>query len=347
MKNFIILGIIILVGGFISCKKKTSEANPITNPPGDKKWVVTTVAGEGSPTFVNGPVLNATFHFPEDVAVTGDGTTLYVTDVLNYCIRKIKAGQVSTFAGSSGFDIINGNGISAQFRNPYSVTLDANGNLYTSDENDPRIRKINPGADVSTHAGKASSGFADGIADSAQFQPGNYLIADAAGNIYVADIGNNSIRKVSISGQVTTIAESAQFLFPGGIAVDRDGNLFVADRGNFRIRKITPAGDVSTIAGSGVSGDKDGNASVAQFSLDMRDLVIDGLGNLYLAEQNRIRMINPLGVVSTIAGSAAGYKDGEGSEAKFNFPNGLGIDAQGNIYVADLNNNRIRKLSYE
>lgn len=336
-----------MIGGFTSCKKKSTEDNPITVLPADKKWVVSTVAGDGSPTFVNGPVLSATFHFPEDVAITADGSTLYVTDVLNYCIRKIKSGQVSTFAGSSGFDIINGNGIAAQFRNPFSVTLDANGNLYTSDENDPRIRKINPGADVSTHAGKATSGFADGLADSAQFQPGNYLIADAAGNVYVADLGNNCIRKISVSGQVTTIAGSAQFLFPGGIAVDRDGNLFVADRGNFRVRKITPAGDVSTIAGSGVSGDKDGNGTEAQFSLDMRDMVIDGEGNLYLAEQNRIRMISPQGVVSTIAGSAAGFKDGAGSEAKFNFPNGLGIDGQGNIYVADLNNNRIRKISYE
>jgi sugar lactone lactonase YvrE len=343
MKNYIILLIIITD---ISCKKKPPENNPPSQPPTEKKWIVTTVAGEGSPSFVNGPALTATFHFPEDVAVTADGT-IYVTDVLNFCIRKITSGQVSTFAGGSGFDIINGNGILAQFKNPYSITADANKILYTTDENDPRIRKITPGADVSTHAGIVTPGFADGNSDIARFKPGNSIVADAEGNVYVADATNNRIRKVSISGQVTTIAGPDQIASPGGIALDKQESLIIADRGSYRILKITPAGDVLPIAGSGTPGNKDGNAGEAQFSQDMRDIVIDEQENLYLSDGERIRKITPDGVVSTIAGSIAGFKDGEGSQAKFSYPNGLGIDAQGKIYVADLNNNRIRKISFE
>jgi hypothetical protein len=316
------------------------------------------MAGNGTASFVNGPVASATFRFPGDVAINEDGI-IYVTDVLNFCIRKIANGGVSNFAGGSGAGIVDGIGPSAQFKNPYSVALDANGNLYTSDENDPRIRKISPAREVSVYAGIERSGFADGDSDTARFGSGNYIVADAEGNVYVSDGMNNRIRKISLTGQVSTSAGSniagfrngnsagAQFSFPGGIAIDGQGNLYIADRGNFRIRKITPAGDVSTFAGSGTAGSADGNADAAQFSHDMHDIVIDGLGNLYIADGDRIRRVTPQGVVSTIAGSTFGFKDGDGPSAKFNLPNGMTIDAPGNIYVADLNNNRIRKISFE
>lgn len=369
MKKYIIPFVVIMLIA-ASCKKNKPGNRPPSQPPtapppvsppapaGEKKWVVTTVAGNGTASFVNGPVLSATFHFPVDVAVAPDGT-MYVTDILNFCLRKIAAGQVSTFAGGSGFDIINGNGLSAQFKNPYSVALDANGNLYTSDDNDPRIRKTSQAKDVSTYAGTATEGFADGDAGTARFFPGSYNVADAHGNIYISDARNNRIRMVSVNGEVSTVAGSsvsgfndgnagsAKFSFPAGIALDKQGSLYVADRFNFRIRKITREGVVSTIAGSGVQGDRDGTAGEAQFSLDIRDIVVDEPGNLYLSDGNRIRKITPQGVVSTIAGSTAGFADGDGSSAKFNFPNGLTIDAQGNIYVADLSNNRIRKISFE
>lgn len=355
-----LLILMIGVAASISCKKTNVENPPLNPPPPsiEKKWLVTTVAGDGTASLVNGPSLSATFHFPEDVVVAANGT-IYVTDVINRVVRKIAAGQVSTLAGGVGFDIIDGNGASAGFKGPYSITLDANGNLYTSDDNDPRVRKISSIGEVLTHAGIGTPGFADGNKEVAQFQSGNYIIADALGNLYVSDAGNNRIRKISVSGQVTTIAgtgipgykdgsvATAQFNFPGGIAIDKQGNLYIIDRGNFLIRKITSAGEVSTVAGSGVQGDKDGNSGEAQFNLDTRDIAIDDLGNLYLSDRDRIRKINPEGIVSTIAGSTSGYNDGDGTSAKFNFPNGLGIDTQGKIYVADLNNNRIRKLSFE
>jgi sugar lactone lactonase YvrE len=357
MKNFVYVVASILLA-LSSCKKDNKEeGEPNEYPATPKKWVVTTVAGEGSASFVNGPALSATFHFPEDVAVTPDGT-LYVTDVLNFCIRKIAGGQVSTFAGS-GFGIKDGQATVAQFKNPFSATLDSKGNLYTTDENDPRIRKITAAGIVSTYAGLEKEGFADGDADTARFFPGNSIIADPQGNIYVSDARNHRIRKINPARKISTIAGSgaagfsdgdgsrAQFALPGGIAIDKQANLYVVDRANLRIRKITPSGEVSTLAGNGVAGARDGRGAEAEFSLDMHDIVVDSEGNLYLEDENRIRKITSQGMVSTIAGSTAGFQDGDGTVAKFNFLSGMGIDATGNIYVTDLINNRVRKISLQ
>jgi hypothetical protein len=354
MKRFL-YAILALVGvTAFACVKESKKATVEA----EKKWTVSTLAGSGDGSFVNGPLLSAAFHFPEDVVVAPDGS-LFVTDVLNHCIRKILSGQVSTFAGGSGFGIIDGNAASAQFKSPLSVTADAQGNLYVTDDNDPRIRKITPAGVVTTYAGTGVPGFADGNADTARFKEGNNIVADLNGNLFVADAGNNRIRKVSVTGQVTTIAGTgiagfnngpsalAQFNFLSGIALDKNGNLFVVDRGNFQIRKISPDGNVSTVAGNGTEGSRDGIAAEAQFSIEMHDIVVDNEGNLFVEDGNRIRRISATGIVTTIAGSTPGYADGEGSVAKFNFLAGMGIDGFGNIYVADLINNRIRKISFE
>jgi hypothetical protein len=339
----------------LSCSKTSNYDNGYNTPPPPppppppsvpKKWVVTTVAGHGEASFVNGNAATATFHFPEDVAVAADGS-IYVTDVLNYCIRKISGGQVSTFAGGGGFDIVNGNATTARFKNPFSIAIDAGGNLFTTDDSDPRIRKTILSGEVSTYAGTATVGKVDGPAASAQFGSGAYNTIDAQGNVFISDGFNNSIRKISAGGEVTTIAPTFNFKYPGGIAVDKDYNLYVANRAGFNILKITPAGTVSIFAGTGTAGFKDGAATEAQFSADARDLVIDSQGNLYMSDDNRIRKITPQGVVTTIAGSDAGFAEGEGTVAKFNYPNGLFVDSHDKVYVADLNNNRIRKVSFE
>ena len=338
------------IGG---CKK-----NGVQNiPPKEKKWIVTTVAGKGSAGFSDGLLLSAEFNSPTDIAVAADGT-LYVTDAENNRIRKIKLGQVSTFAGNGHNSFANGNGMSAQFTFPFSVTLDKMGNLFVSD-NDPRMRKISPAADVSTLAGTSTQGFADGNADTALFYPGNTMIADSQGNIYLSDDYNCRIRKINANGQVTTVAgdgevgfkegngNEAEFHFPGGIVIDHQGNLFVADRGNDRIRKITADGQVSTFAGNGIQGEVNGVGVAAQF-IRLSDLVIDSNDNLFATDGHSIRKITPEGIVTTIAGvTTPGYKDGDGVSAAFNFPSGLGIDDQGNIYVADTYNNLIRKISFE
>ena len=139
---------------------------------------------------------------------------------------------------------------------------------------------------------------------------------------------------------------SAQFRNPSGVAVDGAGNVYVADRVNHRIRKITTSGVVSTLAGSGTSGYTDGTGTSAQFK-SPRGVAVDGAGNVYVADQenHRIRKITASGVVSTLAGSTYGYADGTGTSAKFDSPFGVAVDGAGNVYVADQDNHRIRKIT--
>jgi sugar lactone lactonase YvrE len=350
-RNFIFFVIIIIAG--TGCKKNSAE-----NISTGKKWIVTTVAGGSTHGgFLDGPASLAKFNAPNDVAVAPDGT-IYVADYKNHRIRKIMAGQVSTLAGNSSGGIINGNSTLAEFEDPYRITLDPSGNLYIVDEGDIRIRKINSGGDVSFFAGTSTAGFLDGSASTAQFQLNEGgIVSDAQGNIYIGDMFNNRIRKIGTDNQVITVAGStggftdgdagtAQFNFPDGVTLDREGNIYVADEGNFCIRKITATGTVSILAGSGVMGTADGNGRLAQFGF-IGDMVADSDGNIFVIDDNRIRKITPQGVVSTIAGSGPGYVDGDGTSAKFNGLSGIGIDAQGNLYVADVINNRIRKISYQ
>ncbi|MGE5108786.1 MAG: hypothetical protein ACM3H8_14680 [Sphingobacteriales bacterium] len=343
-KHFIAFILITLAAGS-SCKKYNHGDGPVIPPPTGKRWVITTVAGEGSPIFNDGPALLAKFRAPQDVAVTPDGT-IYVADALNHRIRKIAGGQVTTFAGFYKQDTTSGIGTAAGFATPIQIVPDINGNLYTLDVNDFRVRKITPAALVTVVAGSGIRGFADGRADTTKFGESFGIVTDNEGNIYVSDWENKRIRKISTNAEVITVAGPLQF-GPGGIVIDKQGNLYVVDQGSFQIRKISQAGEVATFAGTGTPGDKDGNANEAQFSFNMRDIVVDDQGNLYITDDNRIRKITPQGIVSTIAGSTYGYHDGDGVSAKFASPNGLGIDTHGNLYVADINNNRIRKISFE
>ena len=352
-KKCIPLCIVIITIAGIGCKKYTA---PEEVPVSTKKWVVTTIAGGDSASFVNGPAPLARFHFPLDVAVAADGA-IFVTDVQNHCIRKIAGSQVTTFAGTN-LGIVNGHGLSAEFRHPFGIAIGGNENIYTTDVDDSRIRKITPAADVTTYAGTDEDGAVDGDADTAQFRDEAQIATDALGNVYIADPQNNRIRKISTAGKVSTIAGSdtagfrngngsnARFDFPSGIAVDKDGNVYVSDAGNSRIRKISPDGEVTSFAGNGISDNKDGDASTASFYYPT-DLAIDGAGNLFVIDLDRIRKITPQGAVSTIAGSTSGYVDGDATLAKFNSPAGIGIDAQGNISVAAPAPTRIRPISLQ
>jgi sugar lactone lactonase YvrE len=348
-KLIISLLLITLIGN-ISCRKYNQVYSPVD------PTSVTTIAGDGRPVFADGPVQSASFRDPLDVVVAEDGT-IYVADVLSHRIRKIAGGQVTTFAGAGISDTTSGFGINAGFKLPYALAIDHHGNLYTLDVIDPRVRKISPDGFVSRYAGTGIEGFADGAADVAQFgEEASGITSDDQGNIYVSDLDNNRIRKISATGQVTTVAgngiagyvdgrsDIAQFFSPTGIVIDKQGNLFVADMN--RVREITPSGIVSTFAGGDSAGYRDGQKDEALFSF-INDMVIDQDGNIYLCDGNRIRKVTPQGIVSTLAGGAPGYQDGDALSAKFFSPTGLGIDRQGNIYVADLSNHRIRKIGFE
>jgi sugar lactone lactonase YvrE len=265
--------------------------------------------------------------------------------------------QTSTFAGNGTYGNLNGTGTAAIIV-PQGAVIDANNNIYLTDSYS-QIRKITPAGVVTTIAGNGSTGSANGNGASATFNYPKGLAIDIAGNLYVADQSNHLIRKITPAGDVTTLAGSgsygaingtgtaASFYYPSGVAVDISGNVFVADRGNNQIRKITPAGVVSTFAGSTTSGQNDGTGTAASFN-GPAGLAFDAKGNLFVADQynGRIRTITPAGVVSTYAGSITGYADNSVSTAaKFNNPYALTVNSNGDVYVADMNNNAIRKIT--
>lgn len=316
--------------------------------------IVTTLAGSTS-GFADGSGVDAQFHFPQGVA-TDDSGNVYVSDASNHKIRKITpAGVVSTLAGSTqGY--ADDTGDAAQFNTPIGVATDATGNMYIGDLFNYSIRKITQAAEVSTLAGSTTIGFADGPGNVAQFSAPWGVATDAAGNVYVADISNDNIRKITPAGVVSTLAgfgqgfadgigAAAKFVQPRGVATDTAGNVYVADTGNCKIRKITPSGEVSTLAGS-TAGFADGTGATAQFNQPF-GLTTDAAGNVYVADtfNNKIRKITPEGLVSTLAGSSAGFADGTEAMAKFDFPASVATDAAGNVYVADTHNHKIRKIT--
>ena len=288
----------------------------------------------------------------------GSGTaTDNVTNVAIAC-SPLPA-QVTTLAGSGTAGSADGTGSDASFRNPYTVALDASGNVYVADRGNNMIRKISPAGVVTTLAGSATAGSADGTGSTASFNNPYGVAVDASGNVYVADGNNNMIRKITPAGVVTTLAGSptpgradgtgaaASFYGPTGVAVDAGGNLYVAERYNHTIRKITPAGVVTTLAGSGTTGKADGTGSAASFR-NPSALAVDAGGNLYVADSSNsmIRKITPAGMVTTLAGSGtAGRADGAGPAASFRSPLGVAVDTSGDLYVADTSNNMIRKIA--
>jgi sugar lactone lactonase YvrE len=353
----IILHAVLLAAIATACRKGNSGGNQAPPPP-EKKATVSTFAGDGTDAYLDGPLLSAKFHTPIDVAISADGI-LYVADYNGRRIRKISGGQVSLLAGDGTFGSRNGAGDTAQFVDPYRIEVDPGGNVYVMDQADSRVRRITPSGVVSTYAGTGVPGFKDGDATVAQFADNMGGIAiGTGGSIYIDDTFNGRIRKISAAGQVSTFAGKetkgfvngdtsvAEFLNPNGILFDRQGNMYVADNGNYCIRKITPAGIVSRFTGMGTNGTGDGGPGVAQFYY-INDMVMDKEGNLLLCDGDRIRKVTPTGEVSTIAGSTTGYADGDGLTAKFNYPAGLAIDAEGSLYVADAMNNRVRKVSFK
>ena len=326
--------------------------------------VVTTLAGlAGYTGSTDGTGSSARFYFPYGVAVDY-GSNVYVTDTYNDTVRKVTpAGVVTTLAGLAGIaGSADGTGSAARFSLPQGVAVDSAGNVYVADTDNSTIRKATPTGVVTTLAGQAATlGSADGTRSAAQFNAPSGVAVDSAGNVYVADSVNATIRKVTAAGVVTTLAglagtvgsadgtgSVARFYYPGGVALDTAGNVYVADTDNSTIRQVTPAGVVTTLAGlAGNSGSADGIGSAARFGYPF-GVAVDSAGNVYVADTSNhtIRKVMPGGVVTTLAGGGGpGSADGTGSAAQFDGPIGVAVDSAGNVYVGDSGNDTIRKVT--
>jgi hypothetical protein len=325
--------------------------------------IVSTLAGQaGISGTADGTGSAAGFHDPADVAVDSAGN-VYVADTDNQTVRRVTtAGVVSTLAGQAGTPgSADGSGSAAGFRYPSGLTVDSAGNVYVADTDNETIRRVTLTGSVTTLAGKVGiSGSTDGSGSAASFNGPSGVVADAAGNLYVADTLNDTIRKVTSAGMVSTIAgaagasgatdslgTAARFFGPQGLAIDGTGDLYVADTNNGTIRKVvTATGAVTTVAGlAGIAGSADGATSQGRFHYPS-GVAVDSSGNLYVADTDNdaLREVSPSGAVTTIAGNAgtSGSADGLGSAARFNFPTGIAVDNAGNIYVADTSNHTIR-----
>ncbi len=297
--------------------------------------IVTTFAGSaGSFGSTDGTGASARFKTPCGSHIDSLGN-LYVADSGNHTIRKITSdGVVTTFAGTAGSSgITDGTGSEARFNYPRDVTVDSSNNVYVADTSNHTIRKITPGGVVTTIAGTAGiSGSIDGNGIAASFNQPYGVDVDSAGNLFVADKLNHTIRKIDTLGNVTTFAgtaglsgitdatgASARFNNPCSLELDASGNVYVTH--NFRIRKITSEAVVTTFAGSGVAGSADGIGTSATFNVPT-SVAVDNSGNLYVADQDNgtIRKITPAAVVTTFAGAPYGT-DGTGANARFGYFN--------------------------
>jgi sugar lactone lactonase YvrE len=294
------------------------------------------------------------------VVTNSNGTAVSSSAILSVSIPY----AITTLVGRNGSGSTDGPISVATFNGPTGVALDSAGAVYVADARNYTVRKISTSGLVSTIAGvRGTKGSSDGPAATATFDYMNGIAVDTAGNVFVADTVNNTIRRISSGGIVSTIAglagsagsvdgtgSAARFNSPVGIAIDNSGNLYVTDYGNHTIRKISSGGTVTTLAGlAGNRASYDGTGNAASFSRPW-GLVLDGSGNLYVADSSNgtIRKVTAAGVVTTFAGApqVAGSIDGVGTAARFMFPYGISIDAAGNLYVIENSGGVVRKITF-
>ena len=316
----------------------------------------------GSPGSSDGSASQARFYTPMGLAPAAGGRLL-LADSGNHLLREIDptAATVSTLAGQFGASAsVEGDRLALRFEDPYAIAVDAAGQLFVADASDHALRVITKEGSGRVLAGLPGRyGWADGTAEQARFFKPMGLALGADGSLVVADSGNHRIRRVAPDGRTSTLAgsgqrghrdgaaASAQFSEPSGVAVAADGSVYVADFGNHVLRRIAPDGQVTTVAGSaGQGGFVDGALGVNRLRSPM-DLAFDPSGNLLVLDRSNhaVRVLAPNGQLRTLAGSgSAGFADGSGSAARFHFPSGLAVDAAGIAYVADTDNQRLRRI---
>lgn len=339
---------------------------------GTHAQIINTIAGVGTAGFSGdgAAATAANLRNPTNAKFDGAGN-LYFADYNNHRIRKIDASGVITTIAGTGAASFSGDGgaaTAATFNNPIGVALDAAGNIYVSDRNNNRIRKISTTGTISTVAGTGGIAYTGdgGAATAATLNYPTGINVDGAGNVYIADEINNVIRKITVSsGIISTVAgtgtagysgdlgaaTSAKLDHPKDVYVNTAGELFIADMNNNRIRRVNTSGNIGTIAGDGTAGFS-GDGSTAITARLNHPLYVWGdtaTGDLYITDSwnNRVRKISASGTISTIAGNGIYGFSGDGgaaTAAKIANPS-VTTDASGNVYLCDEGNHRIRKIT--
>lgn len=328
---------------------------------------ISTIAGNGSAGYGgDGHMATlAQLNLPEHIAFDPQGN-MYISDALNQRIRKIDTtGEITTIAGT-GICGFNGNYIpatTAQLYAPTGVIVDNSGNIFISTGNDHRIRKVDTAGIITTIAGTGTIGYnGDHIsAMSAELATPYVGAVDASGNIYFSDFDNHRVRKISASGIITTVAgngivgssgdggpaTNANLRGPGWVTISPSGELYIPDKSCGVVRKVSAAGIITTIAGGGTGGD---GVAATNAALNFPSSVaLDSVGNIYVGEYgaHRIRKIDSVGIITTVAGTAVAGYNGDSipaTAAQLNYPSGLAINRSGDLFIADYHNNRIRKI---
>jgi sugar lactone lactonase YvrE len=332
--------------------------------------IIYTVAGDGNSGYGGDGAAstNASLDSPVDVVVDASGNQ-FIVDSSNNRIRKVDTnGIITTVAGDAtpGFAGEGGVAIDASLNGPLGAAVDASDNLFIADTYNERIRKVGPNGIIITVAGNGTYGYYGdgGEATSAKLAYPEGVAVDASGNIFIADAGNQRIRKVGTNGIITTVAgdgtgaysgdggaaTNASIYNPEGVVVDATGNLFIADTDNQRIRKVDTYGIITTVAGNGTKAySGDGGLASSASLLDPEGVVVDASGNLFIADtDNRvIRKVGLNGIITTVAGNGTAAYSGDGgpaTNAAMSSPDGVAVDASGNLFIADTFNERIRKV---
>ena len=398
MKNKVLsfIAVVQALGVIVSAQTITSQPQSVTAPlggvavfsvgvsgtgPFTYQWefdganlpqdIIATIAGNGAGGYGGdgGPAIAASLYQPGAVAVDASGD-VFIADTDNGRIREVATNGVITTVAGNGYNGYAGDlslATNASLNYPSGVAVDAYGNLFIADTDNQRVRKVDTNGIITTVAGNGTNGYAgdSGLATNASlFSPASVAV-DGLGNLFIADMDNQRVRKVDTHGIITTVAGNGDYGFsgdgvpatnasvwaPSAVAVDGAGNLFIADEGNQRIRKVGTNGVISTVAGSGASGYSGDGGAATTAGLDFPDgLAVDAYGDIFIADSysDRIRQVTPNGIIGTLAGNGTASDSGDGgaaSAASLDGPAGLALDGAGNLYIADSLGNCVRQIN--